>query len=67
MKKKNRKKKKREKKTEGKSYNNKQRVGEWVSERDLATIGLRTKDSPETTNRTELAHPREIGLTTSVI
>ena len=42
-------------------------MGEWVSERDLATIGLKTKDSPETTSSTELAHPREIGLTTSVI
>ena len=30
-------------------------------------MGLTTKDSPETTNSTELAHPREIGLTTSVI
>jgi hypothetical protein len=38
-----------------------------VSERDLAAIGLTTKDSPETTNSTELAHPREIGLTRSVI
>ena len=28
-------------------------VSERVSERDLATIGLRTKDSPETTNSTE--------------
>ena len=42
-------------------------MGEWVSERDLATIGLKIKDSPETTNSTELAHPREIGLTRSVI
>ena len=42
-------------------------MGEWVSERDLATIGLKIKDSPETTSSTELAHPREIGLTTSVI
>ena len=66
MKKKKEEKEKR-KKTEGKSYNNKQRVGEWVSERDLATIGLTTKDPPETTNSTELAHPREIGLTRSVI
>ena len=32
-----------------------------MSERDLAAIGLTTKDSPETTNRTELAHAREIG------
>ena len=42
-------------------------MGEWVSERDLTTIGLKIKDSPETTNSTELAHPREIGLTRSVI
>ena len=42
-------------------------VCEWVSERDLAAIGLTTKHSPETTNSTELAHPREIGLTTRVI
>ena len=42
-------------------------MGEWVSERDLAIIGLKIKDSPETTNSTELAHAREIGLTTSVI
>ena len=38
-----------------------------VSERDLAAIGLTTKDSPEITNSTELAHPRETGLTTRVI
>ena len=38
-----------------------------MSERDLAAIGLTTKDSSETTNSTELAHPRDIGLTTRVI
>ena len=36
-------------------------------ERDLAIIGITIKDSPETTSSTEVAHPRETGMTTSVI
>ena len=59
--KKTKKKKKQKKTTEGKSYEQR------VSERDLATIELLTKDSPETTSSTKLAYAREIGLTTRVI
>ena len=44
-----------------------QAESEWVRERDLAAIGLSHKDSAETTNSTELAHPREVWLTTSVV